>query len=363
MKRAARAVLVLGLAGTLALLLVEGLLRLVPVPAVEVHRRAGARAESPNFFAYDPGLGWRGRPGMHGVMTGWELSHDVRLNAHGFRDGERGPKPPDRFRIVLLGDSITWGHGVEPSERYGERLGEALRRLGVAVEVVNLAVSGYGTDQELLLWEGEGRRYCADLVLLGLYGNDVRENMLAFQGRHPKPYFLVSSDGTLALHGVPVARVPDALVTPSRGPRAWLQRHARVWATLAFVRQALRGPAASATTAPEAPAGGVELTAALISRLAASVRRDDSPFAVIVLPDVHDAPATREAAARSGVAAILDLAPSFRQAPDGARPLFYRLDGAHWTASAHALAAEKIARWIPAAKLLAPSPRACPERP
>ncbi len=276
--------------------LLEVVLRVFPVPAVEIHRRAPA--DTSGFFDYDPELGWRGRAGAHGVLSGWEFTSDIRLNARGFRDTEVAvAKPPGVFRVVLLGDSITWGHGVEQSQRYGDILTEDLHLQGRAVQVVNLAVSGYGTDQELLLWEREGRSYCADLVLLGLYENDVRENALAFQGRYPKPYFRLTPDGALTL----------------------------------------------------------------THRLAARVTGDGSAFAIVILPDLFYSGSTKAAAARAAVGATLDLSATFRRAaPDGAA-LFYRLDGAHWTPRAHALAADAIASWMRAAHIVSPAPRPCPE--
>jgi hypothetical protein len=348
------------MAFALALLLLEGLLRVVHVPEIEIHRRAPARAEGASFSTYDPELGWRGRPKAQGSFAGWEFTSDVRLNAQGFRDVEVDEaKLPGVLRIVLLGDSITWGHGVEQAQRYGDLLTEALRRRAVTAQVVNLAVSGYGTDQELLLWEREGRRYCADLVLLGLYENDVRENALAFQGRYPKPYFRLSRDGALILHNVPVPRVPETPPPSRRALRTWLHRHVRLWAALAFAREALRGADQSPTAGPEMPPGSVELTAALIRRLAASVRGEESTFAIVVLPDLYYAGAMMKAASQSGVATILDLAQRFRAVSVESGPLFYRLDGAHWTPRAHEVAAESIAQWMMRDRLLPRSPRAC----
>ena len=360
-KRLVRPILGLLMALGLTILLLEGLLRVVAIPVIEIHRRGPARAEGAGFSQYDPQLGWRGRPSAQGSFAGWEFTSDVRLNAQGFRDVEVDEaKMPGGLRIVLLGDSITWGHGVEQRERYGDLLAEALRRRGVTAQVVNLAVAGYATDQELLLWQREGRRYCADLVLLGLYENDVRENVLAFQGRYPKPYFRLAGDGALVLENVPVPRVPDAPPAPARGRlRTWLYGHVRLWAVLAFVRETLRGVGASATAPVEVPPGSVELTAALIRRLAASVGEDGSTFAVVVLPDLYYSGTMMKAASQSGVATILDLAQRFRAVSVESGPLFYRLDGAHWTPRAHEIAAESIAQWMMTDRLLPRSPRAC----
>ncbi|MBU1849701.1 MAG: hypothetical protein KKH40_03155, partial [Nanoarchaeota archaeon] len=44
-------------------------------------------------------------------------------------------------------------------------------------EVINLGVSGYGTDQELILLQKEGLKYNPDVVILGFYlENDKPDN-------------------------------------------------------------------------------------------------------------------------------------------------------------------------------------------
>ena len=53
-----------------------------------------------------------------------------------------------------------------------------------------------------------------------------------------------------------------------------------------------------------------------------------------------------QAASRSGVGAIFDLAQAFRSVAAAGGPLFYRFDGAHWTPRAHRLAGDAIAEWI-----------------
>jgi hypothetical protein len=137
-----------------------------------------------------------------------------------------------------------------------------------------------------------------------------------------------------------------------------MRRHLRVWAALAFVREALRRHDPSVAAPPATPPGAVELTAALVRKLAARVRDDGGAFAVVVLPDSHESASTRQAASRSGVAATLDLTPAFHAAGAAGEPLFYRLDGAHWTPRAHRLAAAAIAPWL-LAGVLPHAPRAC----
>src|SRR4051812_3228831 len=56
----------------------------------------------------------------------------VHLNSLGFRDREIPPKNPDRFRIVVIGDSFTAGNGIAEQERFSNLIGEFL---GPAYEV------------------------------------------------------------------------------------------------------------------------------------------------------------------------------------------------------------------------------------
>jgi lysophospholipase L1-like esterase len=97
------------------------------------------------------------------------------------RDGFRGPdvareKPPGTFRIVVLGDSVTFGLGVPTDETFTARLAVALAAKGgphdPLYEVLNLGVSAYGTAQEIRLLEVKGLAYDPDLVVLAYVVND-----------------------------------------------------------------------------------------------------------------------------------------------------------------------------------------------
>jgi len=101
-------------------------------------------------------------------------------------------RPEGKRRAVALGDSFTFGVGVDDGERYTDLLNARCR----GWEVVNLGVPGYGIDQELRLLEVEAFRYEPELVLLtvslGTDPEDIRHDLLYSQ---PKPYY--TFDGNL----------------------------------------------------------------------------------------------------------------------------------------------------------------------
>ena len=69
---------------------------------------------------------------------------------------------------MVIGDSFAFGWGVSDSQTYSARLEAALP----ALEVINLGVGGYGTDQMLLMLREEGLRYAPDLVIAGVVAPD-----------------------------------------------------------------------------------------------------------------------------------------------------------------------------------------------
>lgn len=86
-----------------------------------------------------------------------------------------GPKPAGVRRIIALGDSVTFGAGVDLDQTYPKVLEQALNRGAgrQAFEVVNLSHSGWNTSDE---WDALRRAHAAwqpDLVVLGFVLNDA----------------------------------------------------------------------------------------------------------------------------------------------------------------------------------------------
>jgi lysophospholipase L1-like esterase len=101
----------------------------------------------------------------------------VQTSSRGFRTDEFGARAaPGVVRVVVLGDSSTFGWGVEQFEAYPERLRGALAaRLGLpaeGIEVLNLGVPGYSTFQGRELLERVGLALAPDLVVWSYLSND-----------------------------------------------------------------------------------------------------------------------------------------------------------------------------------------------
>jgi lysophospholipase L1-like esterase len=87
------------------------------------------------------------------------------------------PKPAGTLRVVCLGTSSTWGHGIEESSGldYPSVLGGLLRQRlpGVPIEVVNAGVSGASTPRLLLFLREALLDLEPDLVVFSLSYNDA----------------------------------------------------------------------------------------------------------------------------------------------------------------------------------------------
>lgn len=126
----------------------------------------------------DPLLGVELRPGADFEFAGVAQPIPptrVRVSEQGLRDQTFvTPKPPGVRRLMCVGDSTTFGWGVEEDEGYCHLLEE---RLGPGWQTVNLGVPGYNTAQEVRRLELRGLPLEPDAVLLLFDGNDFEPPM------------------------------------------------------------------------------------------------------------------------------------------------------------------------------------------
>ena len=146
--------------------------------AVEVWVRAtwDPRKGRPGFFLSDPVRGQRLAPNY----DGWFAGVPVHINSLGCatRASTQLAKGPNTFRILVLGDSVTFGHGSVYEHTYPFLLEQRLKawRPDVDWQVWNAAVPGYNTSQELAHLLEVGDRFQPDLVIVGFFDNDLIDN-------------------------------------------------------------------------------------------------------------------------------------------------------------------------------------------
>jgi lysophospholipase L1-like esterase len=274
---------------------------------VEMSRYAlTLKVDSPN-----PLVGHHHKPDAEARLMGVH----VRTNGDGFRDDDYPVEKGEKRRVMLLGDSLTLGWGVEKEETF-EHLLEQKLDAAAPTEVINLGIGNYNTTQEVNLFIDKGLKYRPDQVVLFYFINDAEP-------------------------------VPQKARFPGLG-------HSRL---ITFYWSRIK--AARAQVSPDAQdfreyysalyrdgAVGWERSKAAFLQLKQICEDEGIDLKVVVLPELHELdPYTfareheqiMQFLEASGIPA-LDLAPYFKSEPEP-QSLWVSMDDAHPNARAHALIA------------------------
>lgn len=168
------------------------------------------------WYEYDSLYGWRKIPNVETTRVSTKGLNSVyfRINSKGFRGPEYPyEKPADEYRVLFLGDSFTEGFMLTEEDHFAEVMKRELNNMNSTkhIEALNSGVAGWGTDQELLFFQNEGKKYSPDLTILMFYQNDLSYNNEPKDwGMYYKPLFK-QVGGELVLTNVPVPR-PDKIV-------------------------------------------------------------------------------------------------------------------------------------------------------
>jgi GDSL-like Lipase/Acylhydrolase family len=282
---------------------------------------------------YSEWYGWENRRGFEGPL------HDVltTVDARGRRSPGRITRESEpRPRVVMLGDSITFGSAVRDEETF-------CALMTPRYDVVNLGVEGYGTDQELLKLEREGLANHPDVVVLNFtVANDIWNVRSRFDDvtRLPKPYFTLVG-GAPVLHREHLRRSPLGRV------EQWISDYSELYD---LVRPLLPERRALAEAPALGPKEGLRLTVALISRMEVDTAAAGARFVVVLHPDQATfeqrssvADSLTQQLESVGVTAITSLAGTYR----GSGLAYDRIardDSGHLTPLGHRMAAEEIER-------------------
>lgn len=322
-----------------------------------------------------------------------EFHNLIQLNNYGLHGPNyRYEKPPNTYRIVIVGDSFPQGLQVPLEEGFPYLVQQQLNTSPLSptfeqVEVINLAVDAYGTDRQLLLYALVGWRFEPDLVLLSFYvGNDIKDNFIPFNELNEglkleRPAFSLSEVGTLQLHDAPqidAADFPDSVVWGWLAAMAANSTPRPEWPTptapeiLSTAPYELAYPVDLGLYLPpdEQWRFAWDLTGKLVTTFQEVVQAQGLPFGVILIPDrrvVHPAdwdrtleqypfvqgasPLAPQQRMNTFLTAAeipyLDLTPTLRNwtYANPNQRLYYLQDG-HFNAAGHASAAQRISLWL-----------------
>jgi hypothetical protein len=272
-------------------------------------------------------LGWKPIPNIEKVGSQWSVDVPAWTNSRGWRDADTDLDSRERFRLVALGDSFTFGVAAD----HGDRFSELVERMDYRIEVINLGVNAYGTDQELLVLEQEGLLYGPDVVvLLAFLTNDLEDIRYERRFSWPKPYFVLEGQGL-------------RLVPPRKSWDVWVRSTSYLGELAMLPIDRLLERSVQADELRDVDT--VPLFTALVERAHRAAGQAEAEFLVVVVrneKELTDPPDRHERAIESLLASgipCLDLAPSFLAAEPGTA--LFAQDG-HWSRAGHMVVADAL---------------------
>ena len=131
----------------------------------------------------NPLLGYEHRPGYRDNNPNLINSYES-INKNGQRDRPRLLEK-DKYRIILLGDSVTVGFGIKQREMLTTQIEE---KLAGKAEVLNFGMVGYNTRAEVEYLKTYGLKYSPDLVVVNYTENDGEHAAGNTSGDHRYTY-------------------------------------------------------------------------------------------------------------------------------------------------------------------------------
>ncbi|RME54126.1 MAG: hypothetical protein D6795_04580 [Deltaproteobacteria bacterium] len=283
----------------------------------------------------------------HGALWGGERPIVYAIAPPGIRgEPPDTPKPVGCLRILVLGDSVTFGFGVAQEETYPRRLEQALQAAlpDRRVEVINAGVGGYSIYNEAGWMEEYGFSLTPDVVLVGFCMNDVDD-----------PYFHFSHHTLETLGPLPAAAIPDP--ARMRPPSFW--SHLYLPRLTAVLLGLLRGEGGGTPRLYEEAVRALSDPASpqwawlreRYGELAERLDRAGIPFGVLLFPlayqiapqNLHPEPfGLLSSYFREEGIPVLDLRSAFR----GGESSEFFLDVTHLSEAGHARSAQAVASWM-----------------
>ena len=222
------------------------------------------------LFAFHPRRGWTHAPNVSTWIDGYRYT----TNGEGHRAQTEPNMTGKRARVLVLGDSQTFGEEVDDAFPWPTVLGKRRPDL----DIVNLAVGGYGLDQMIIAYEEEVERWNPDVIVLVAIPDDFYRTVLWFR-EAPKPIFV---EGERGLTLVPPVGGVEATLATLNGRWDVVLRGSVLFATLLEAYEEV-------VLYPRLVAQSKRLSVALLTRWLADAKRRGIPAVLAYVGELHSA--------------------------------------------------------------------------
>jgi lysophospholipase L1-like esterase len=115
----------------------------------------------------------------------------LHTNSSGLRNLDEIDPDPNTLRVLAIGDSFTYGMYVHNHETFPARLEEHLnQRSERRIQVFNAGIPGYTIEDELGYLRDKGLALEPDVVILGVYTNDIFDMYPSIRQHFARPVVL-----------------------------------------------------------------------------------------------------------------------------------------------------------------------------
>ena len=159
MKRFVKSFALLVISSSFTLLLVEGLLHLVPeLLPVEIQQALSSKGRA------HPEIGNLPEPNSSGIIVTRDFESPYKVDENGFRNTGNWPDEAD---IVVIGDSLVFGYGVDADQAWPQLLSQQ-----TGTDVLNLGLIGASPQQYRRIYEAFARPLKPAVVVVGFFARN-----------------------------------------------------------------------------------------------------------------------------------------------------------------------------------------------
>ena len=237
-------------------------------------------------FVIDSGYGVRDNQSNTRYVHYYPGEYKVVINTN--NDGLRGKanyshvSNENIYRIVILGDSHSFGYGCNDNEVFSHVLEKELNEKIKKYEVLNFSVPGFGTAEELVTYTEKVQKYNPDLVIVCYFnndiGNDAVSNLFTFHNDsliRTNNSFLPGVRAREKMYAIPLIR--------------FLFQHSQAWNLIrnrlsSIVQKRLLSNKGLSDFEGNNNDQAKKLNKAILTKLVKTIHKDDTNVGIFIIP-------------------------------------------------------------------------------